>query len=380
MKYFYAFLLVALLTGCHRSYIEFNGTVTGFTNGYFIIKDATGADKYKTTIEDGKFHLKTLLEAKGYHTMIIMADSYGQDKVHKGYDVYLEPGTYTIVAGQEDRYNYPSIKSTSDLQNQLTDYYTLANDRLSMAAKSVADASASMVDPRLQSVSGKSIEQLSDVYAKAIKAQKKIQSAILNEFITKYPQNQVAAHLLYQLDYVQDPADYNPVYQKFSADQKATDEGKEEGDKLGALMKLAPGATAPKLVGQTADGKPFDASTINKKLILVEFWRADNEDARDNHGNLTHDNFTPLINKDFTVVSVSLDTVKDVWKAAIVKDKMTWMQVCDLKGQSSPNFTNWQVGKIPTYYLVDDKWKILYRDISYGDVSATVDSLLHPKK
>jgi hypothetical protein len=133
-------------------------------------------------------------------------------------------------------------------------------------------------------------------------------------------------------------------------------------------------------VGQTADGKPFDASTINKKLILVEFWRADNEDAGINHRNLLHDNFTPLINKDFTVVSVSLDTVKDVWKAALAKDGMTWTQVCDLKGESSPNFTNWQIAKIPSYYLVDNNWKILYRDISYGDVALTVDSLLHPKK
>ena len=55
--------------------------------------------------------------------------------------------------------------------------------------------------------------------------------------------------------------------------KRKTPEGTEEGDKLGDLVKLMAGATAPPLAGKTLDGKTFDPKSLNKKVILVEFWR-----------------------------------------------------------------------------------------------------------
>ena len=46
---------------------------------------------------------------------------------------------------------------------------------------------------------------------------------------------------MYQMDYDSDPTTYNNIYQKFSNEQKKTNEGDEEGDKLSTLINLSAG-------------------------------------------------------------------------------------------------------------------------------------------
>jgi peroxiredoxin len=381
MKYYYPVLfIIILLTGCGRSkHIEFTGTVTGFKNGYFIIKGPSGNNVFTGTIQDGKFDVKNMLDTTGYYTMDIIADSY-QDHPHKGYDVYLEPGTYTITGGPEELYSYPVIKSSSEIQNQLSDYYAMANAKLSEAAQKVAVISNLMGDKKMLALSGKNYEDVLNDMNKAVKDENKVQSTVLESFVDKYQQNKVADHIMYQQNYAADPTDYYRIYNKFTPEEKNSDEGKEEGEKLGGLMKLAPGAIAPQLVGKTPDGKTFDPASLKKKIILVEFWRSDVESSRINHNDLLRDSFSPLSNKEFTIISVSLDKEKNAWTDAIKADRMAWPQISDLKGEDSPNMANWEISAIPTYYLLDGNWHIIQREIPFHDIAVTVDDYLHKAK
>ena len=172
-----------------------------------------------------------------------------------------------------------------------------------------------------------------------------------------------------QIDYKKDPVTYSAIYQKFTTEQKNTDDGKAEGDDLGQLMKLAEGAPAPKISGKTLDGKPFDKSSVSgKKVILVEFWQSDNEVSNINHTKLLDAYIDILANKNFGIISVSLDTKRDAWVSAIQKGKLPWIQVSDLQGQTSNNMIDWAVSTIPTYDLVDGNWHIIKRDIDFNDL------------
>ena len=75
-----------------------------------------------------------------------------------------------------------------------------------------------------------------------------------------------------------------------------------------------------------------------------------------------------------------MDTKADWWRTAIIDDHLTWTQVSDLKGDDSPNAANWSITKIPTYYLVDSRWKIIERDLDMGNLDFEISDYLkkHP--
>lgn len=373
MKYIYAGLILALVNSCHKpKFTEITGTVTGFDSGTLMIRDEQGNTKYSENIEQGKFHFKKILDATGYYRIKIIDNAPRESQI-TGYDVYLEPGTYTVSAQPEKAHQYPIIESSSATQTEISNYYALANVKtlpLSAGIEKQVDAINSgklSSDERLIATS-----KLNQILTQ----RDSLLGDALQDFVNKYPKNHIAAHLMYQLNYEKAPELYYPIYQKFTDEEKKSTDGTVEGDKLEKLSKLIPGAVAPVLVGKTLDGKKFDPKALHKKVILVEFWRADDGVSSGNHANLINGMRSPLKNKDFTMVSVSLDIESGVWNNAVMDQHLKWTQVCDLKGDDSPNVANWQIKVIPSYYLVDGNWKIIKRDIYLGDVPAEMKKYL----
>jgi peroxiredoxin len=375
MKFYHIFLLAIVFSGCTKvGYIEFNGTMTGISNGVFVIKNLDKSSLYSEFITGEKLYLKKTLQNPGYYSMQIARDVY-HDNRRVGYDVYLEPGTYTIKVNGNELYKYPTITTSSKIQNELSAYYTVLNDK-AHDAENETDSLFNLVygnnaAPVSSAKYDAQLKKLTDAATK----RDNIVSAVFADFINKHPQSQVAAHLLAQIDYKKDPSTYYNIYQKFTDDQKNTPEGKAEGDDLKMLAKLAPGAVAPALTGKTLDGKDFNTKSVNKKVILVEFWRSDSEVSRNNHKSLLT-NSDLMTNKDFTVVSVSVDTAHTTWANAVNEDKLPWPQINDLKGQASPNMQNWGVGILPTYDLVDGNWHIIKRDVSFDDIDLAIKDQL----
>ena len=376
MKSFYILLSAILFTGCTRvGYVDFTADMPGVDNGIFIVKDLNGATIFSENILNGKFQSKKILQTPGYYSMQI-----GKDIMHDGrratYDVYLEAGTYVINTEAGKSYKYPSIKSSSKIQNELSDYYNVATEK-TYAVSNLVDSLSGLVYAKDAPAEGSPeykvlLAKLND----AIKDRDNIESAVLSDYVSKHPQNEVESHILAQIDYKKDPASFYSVYQKFTDDQKNTAEGKTEGDDLARLIKLAPGAIAPKLVGKTSDGKSFDPKTITQKVILVEFWQSDSKVSRLNHSSLISDYSYLLKDKNFAIVSVSLDTQQSIWLSAIKEDKMNWIQICDLKGEASPNMADWGVSTVPTYDLLDGGWHFIKRDIDFNDLADAIKDQL----
>jgi hypothetical protein len=334
MKHSYIFLFALLASGCMRSrFVEITGNLTGIQNGAFRIKEPSGKLKFSGDIVNGKFHMKQLMDSPGYYNLTVIEDETS-DKANEVYDIYLEGGSYTIEG--EAGKTYPSVKSASKIQGELSDYYTMLDK-----ANGVSEA------------------------------------GVLDGYVSKNPENDIEAHILSKMDYESYPETFYPIYQKFNDLQKNSPDGQDEGAQLAGLIKLTKGAQAPSLTGSTPDGKPFDAKTINKKVILVEFWRPDVEVSRINHKRFINDFFSPLKNKDFTIVSFCLTGKKDEWTNAIKEDGMYWLQVSDLKGDDSPDMKEWAVKEIPTYDLLDGNWHIIKRGIAFEDIPGAVAGYLN---
>jgi hypothetical protein len=351
MKYFFLVLSVILVTSCNKeARIGFEGTTPGIKSGTFIIKTLSDSTLIGADIKDGKFQANGVLPKVGYYTMDIV-DNANKSSHDKHFEVYLESGQYGIQTSADNFFNYPKITSSSVTQNELSGY----ND---------------IVD-KLSGVPVQKIEKAKDGFTNLPGF------VALEQFIKQNPKNTISAHLMSKMDYESSPKEYFELYQTFSAASKNSTEGKEIGDKLSHLIKLIPGSQSPVIAGITPDGKPFDPSSIKKKLILIDFWRASNQVSRLNHKEMQNI-VSEFKGKDvFEIVSVSIDSKKDWWTGAIQEDQLSWPHVSDLKGDDSKNAANWAIGQIPTYYLVDGDWKIVARDVQLQEVRVYINEYLN---
>ena len=379
MKYTYIPLFILLMAGCRKkAFIEFNGNTPGVKNGVFIVKTLGDSSIFGENIKDGKFSIgRHYLKAPGYYTMNVTDDNNNDH--HEPFEIYLEDGKYNIATEAGKLYKYPRITSSSKIQQQLSAFYTLS-DNLSFDGEKEVKRLNSELKTKGNSLSSVAYTQLLNELSAAETKIITNNITAFKEFVKQYPDSEISTHLMDKLNYDDDPSSYYAIYKTLSPAAKNTDEGKEIGDKLSHLIKLVVGVKAPPIYGKMADGKPFDQKTINKKLILIDFWRAGNDFSRRNHQNLATLLGDVKDKSKFGILSVSLDSKPDWWTTAITEDHLTWPQVSDLKGDDSPNAVNWSITKIPTYYLLDSNWIIVERDIDIGHVAFEVSDYMkkHP--
>jgi hypothetical protein len=382
MKYFLIVLLALCISGCTTKYqhVEFNGAAKGVKNGVFIIKDYKKNAIYGVNIKDGKFHIESkVLEVPGYYMMDITDDASPQDQ-HKPFEIYLEDGKYTIEAEAGKLANYPKVTApSSTTQQQLNSFYTAADQMNGDLNQELAELYAKVNSKATNALPKDQFNALLNSVSELEGKKYGIVEKAFDKYVTDNPQNTIGAHIMLRQDYESDPVFYNQIYQKLTPAVKATEDGKEIGDKLSKLVKLVPGHEAPAIEGKLISGKAFDPKGMHKKIFLIDFWRAGNQVARINHAEIKT-MLKDFGKSGFEVISVSMDTKKDWWTTAVNEDKITWTQVSDLKGDDSPNTQNWSVARLPRYDLVDGNWQMIERDVSFGQVYLDVEQYLkkHP--
>lgn len=119
------------------------------------------------------------------------------------------------------------------------------------------------------------------------------------------------------------------------------------------------GLPAPELILDSPSGEKIALSSLRGKLVLIDFWAAWCPPCRRENPLLVN---TYRQYKDrefengsgFTIYSVSLDSKREDWIAAIEQDSLEWTtHVSDLKGRRSPAAAEYEVWSIPLNFLID---------------------------
>lgn len=376
MRYFFFFLAaVFLLSGCGNKTVEFTGTVLNGSTGRVLISNSSNEIVYQGEIANGKFYInRQALPSSGFYQLVYFVSG----NTSKKNDIYLEPGVYyTITVDAKDINKYPDIKSSSKKQTELSGYQNLL-----AAAKASSHAKVMAFDAQMQ--------QLGDLAVTAIERSTRLQKlrnqqldanvvdmvAVFDAFAKQHADSEITPHLMLNTEYQLNPVGYYEVFKKLSEAAKSTDEGKLLEEKLKQLTRLAAGGEAPEIEGATPEGKTIDLKALNKKVIIIDFWRALNSQSLRDHDEMQKDMLPKYKSKGLEVVSISFDDNRDKWLAYIKKSSMTWPQVSDLKGDASPNAENWAITKIPTYYLLDGKGQIIKRCLDYYELEVAVSDYM----
>ena len=109
-----------------------------------------------------------------------------------------------------------------------------------------------------------------------------------------------------------------------------------------------------------ANGEVFQLSSLKgKKGVILDFWASDCAPCRAAHPGLI-DLYKKYNDKGLEIVSISLDSERDPWLAAIAKDGIaSWINVSELKGFQTSLATDYFISFIPFHFLLDGDGNIV---------------------
>jgi hypothetical protein len=372
MRNLYLILLAFTLFGCEYRNIEITGSAPGMDGATITIGDR-GKTLFGENIQNGKFHVgQQLLEQPGYYYLTISTPG----KMPHAFEVYLEPGKYDIAISDKDPGQYPKIKSPSAIQNGLSNYYLLKDSIHGYARDQYNLWLGKLNAPDANRLPQKVYDQVLNNVNIWRDSADNAGLTIFKALVKKQPDNPAIPHILNDLNITQNPLAFYKTFEEVSSDVRNSTGGKRVDKRLKDLLNLSKGAKAPKLVGQTPDGKEIDVTALNKKVIIVDFWRSSSSLSRAGHEGILKDLLPKYKADDVGLVSVCFDTDRDKWIESIKKRGMTWPQVNDLKGDDSPNISNWKISIIPVYYLLDSKGHIIEPEMDYKQLVFTLEEYL----
>ncbi len=112
------------------------------------------------------------------------------------------------------------------------------------------------------------------------------------------------------------------------------------------------------------------------KITIIDFWASWCGPCRQENPSVVA-LYKEFHTKGLNIIGVSLDDDITAWKKAIAKDKITWIQVSNLKGWEDPIANLYNVEQIPTTFILDAQGKFIDRDLRGDALRAKIKALLN---
>lgn len=303
-------------------------------------------------VADGKFTFK----GKVKHPL---SASIQIKKIRKSLSLFLENDNYVVLMHQDWK-DKDSISGGKEMQIQQA--YEKETDELSKQMQ-VLGKRYSELGKEERIKEGEDMNKLNEKMGR-----------IQRSYIQKYPASLAVLHIMRPqfdvMNYKQlqemkalfsPELAYSDVYQKLIAQYE-----KKQSEFL--VGQQAPDFGIPDL-----SGKPIALSALKGKYVVIDFWASWCTPCR-----AANQKIKPVYekykNKGFEMLSISMDDKKDLWRAAVKKDGLPWLQGSELTGiKDSSIAKQYGVTSLPTVFLLDKAGKVIAQNISEKEL----EEILH---
>ncbi|QQT25109.1 TlpA disulfide reductase family protein [Sphingobacterium spiritivorum] len=186
------------------------------------------------------------------------------------------------------------------------------------------------------------------------------------EFAKMNPNSYVSLDMLYDLSRINTYIfKVEEAYNILIDSLKQTEYAAIIRERIKAKKKLVPGMKAFDFSMKDVNGNTITLSEFKGKYVLLDFWASWCGPCRDEHPSLLRI-YEHYKTRNFTILSVSIDTDKQKWTEAITKDKLLWTQVSDLNGNNSEVYQKYGITSIPANFLIAPDGTVIAKDLK-GD-------------
>ncbi len=146
-------------------------------------------------------------------------------------------------------------------------------------------------------------------------------------------------------------------------------------NKINSTKRIAIGSIAPSFQTKNTQGEIVALKSYGGQFTLVDFWASWCGPCRQESPTLVR-LYNAYHKSGFSILSVSIDTSEQRWKAAIQKDGYTWQNVSELNGYASAAAALYNVSAIPASFLLDKDGKIIAKNLRGKNLEMKLEELM----
>jgi peroxiredoxin len=350
-----------LLMGCSKEKtFTVSGSLTDFGNpdgSTMIYLKTRNAEDVLMTVDSTYLSGNGTFALKGKSSVTDLYLSTDQDNILVLRFV-VDPGKNITINGSATELHNITIEGaeTQSLYNEYMVLLTPIHDKQEMLQQ---EAYNYFYD---SSISEEALEKIQEELSMAYQQLEDEIEIIKLEFIKAHSNHFVAAYLVYRnVNSLNDIAEIEEQLQLLNPalNNKYIKLAK---DRIEKLKIKAVGATLPIIELPDADGNLISIESLRGKFVLIDFWASWCGPCVRELPNLK-EAYAKYHEKGFDIYSISLDTDKASWLAAVEKYELNWVHVSDLKGFESPVAKLLAVSYVPHLFLLDPNGVILAVDL-----------------